>query len=493
MLTKLALLQIPILFVYSIIGSQIQENGTNTILISQSGIRVSAGIVAQNFLQSIDYAAFPGLLTAVTSESITNAVGTTITNWNYLGVAFTNLYTNVTGFPPTVQLSSVNGRKGVWFDQTNKMGCPVTSEMNSNCTIFIAGTFTNMDQNIRRYILSGPSNGGIMNEFDNASGKYFFVWVNANDVNMDSFPLVSGESRGETRFFRFETANDYTKSIQIGFNQSIQPCTWSGASINWAGNGWLALGSLSGVSDRGWVGLIQEVVIYTNALNMADCLTINNYLCKKYQVVPKGYLTCDGDQTLIGGAMSPTSKQYAPAYNQLIKYAGSNIVAGALASTLRSIASIQTHTTNTSSGALAVGFHPTSCDSVYLLCFGSAQISLGNYTASTLFPILSNCMACARANNWIVPAITLPPGCLTNDVERLSYNSMVRQWWPTFADCLIDLNTLPFTQPTDVTNSTYYVNDGGTIYCPTEIQSQVFARYIMQKLKPLVSTHFTEK
>jgi hypothetical protein len=105
---------------------------------------------------------------------------------------------------------------------------------------------------------------------------------------------------------------------------------------------------------------------------------------------------------------------------------------------------------------------------------------------------LGQSMATAKSIGYKTIAITLLPSGSTNDTQRLLYNDIVRTQWPTVADILVDLTTLPFTAPTDYTNSTYYIGSSG-FYYPSLFNSTQCSELILRAIRLLSTTNLISK
>ncbi len=455
--------------------------GLALFLFAQSGLGQQKRIARESFQYDTT-----GLLIALRSSDLESyAIGAPITSWNGLvGSA-----TSTTANGPKLDVGS-NGFRGARFYGTNYLTFTAPAAMNTNCTVFIVLEGNSGLDVGQKGLLSGATT---QIYWDSHSTSMELVAILTNSVTFSiTAPIpVSNPGRYVVYFnFGFGDTN-YPNKINFGLNKAVMPISYPIQKLDWQGGGVTSIGSAtwSLTGGSGITGMIYELAIYTNSLSSDKAQEIIENLRNKYSCKDPSYVYLDGDQGLIGGAMGTSEKQYAPVYHQLNKmfldHSG-----GITASTLRALSDIGTAATNLTSGVLPLAYFPGRDDHLYLVYYGETYL-LGSNAAS-LWPILSNCMAVAKSQGYIVPAMTLFPAGGTNDAERLLYNSWVRQYWPNCASALVDFMQLPFTAPTDYTNSTYYLNDSGP-YIPSRTQSIAASQFLMRTIKSMCSTNLVVK
>lgn len=436
-------------------------------------------IVATSYAQLPIYTNYSGLLFAsVASDAMnTYSIGSHVTNWP--GALSWNCSADTTNGPILVTGSC--GLPALKFCGTNYLVGTAPLALNTNCTIFMA--------------LECDSG---LNTGDKAlfGGAYRINW-SSDTVAMAGFlgraPIPVANPGRYVGFLQFKygdsTWNDH---LNGGLNGSVITSSSSTTTLGWAYNGQVALGSLITTlgGSGNFVGTVYEFAAYTNSLTADASQTIIRYLMNKYQVASPSVYFADGDQEFIGGAMNVHEKNWSPVFHQLDNVFAPH-VGGIMASTVRDLGDIQASATNTISGLLANNYFQCRLDHLYLLMYGVTYLQTGS--GATLFGITSNCMAAARSIGYVVPAMTLLPIGGTNDSERLVYNNLVRQHWPSCSSALVDFMVLPFTTPTDYTNGTYYIQDNAAGWVPSTTMSGMCSELLMRTVRKLCSTNLVVK
>jgi hypothetical protein len=449
-------------------------------------------LVPGKYLSFAGYTNYPGLMLAVTPYGLVGNNGDAVTNWTGLGTSLTNSSANA----PIVATRD-NGYKAAKFQGTSYLKFPSSSVMNSNLTVFIVLEATNSWGLGDKYLLSGASSALWWGNAVSQGNRLSLAPLDGGGLGINyctlTYPPTLSATATTTLYCQWKYgATNVPERVLVGVNKTVQAYTWTNGVLSWplSGQTYIGTASWSPGSDNGIYGWIHEIAIFTNALPVNSIGEIAAYLTAKYSTGDLGYLYADGDMGFIGGAMEANAKIYAPVFtlfnNSLLPHNS-----GIAASTVRLLTDIQVTATNRETGVLALYNYPGIKDKIYLLYYGGRDLQTTN--AAYLWPILSNCMASAKSQGYIVPVFTQLPQGGTNDVERLEYNRLAALHWPHCGTFLVDLQSLPFTSSTDYTNTIYYGPDTSNGYVPGPFMSTIVEAFLQKLMKPFLSTDIVIK
>lgn len=487
-----ATLDSPITRALTNVGAGMAWNGSQ---LSASGDGSALTNIADSALASyLNVAGIPTLALWLSGDMLTNyAVGDAVTNANGYGLSATSTVTD----GPRKVVSPNTGRYGLGYYGTNYLSAMFATSLNSNATIFIAYEATNRHALGDKYLFGGRTSQLLFGDGLATDANRFVIWFDsttglktAHNFNELQYPRSLSNTVTSVSGMLFEkgtnpwplrvyqTLNEFTTATmftnRMDFTDGSQPCI--------IGSG------LGGVTSTtyGFRGIIHEVIVFTNAIASQDYARISTYLRKKYQVRTPPYYMADGDMGFVGGAMGVDEKFVSPVMFELSKMflPCSQTIS---ASTVRTRAAMENDATNAVSAQLQKSYSPMRSDNLYLLYYGGREMVQGTNGADAWWHT-SNAMFRAKSAGWKVPVFTqLPNG--SNEVERATYNASARQYAHLVGNVLVDLESLPFTNPTDITNSLYYASDTASGYVPTTYFSKILTQFITEKLRTICTTN----
>ena len=192
---------------------------------------------------------------------------------------------------PLYRTNILNGVAAIQFDNNNVtndklQGLDASSLDNTTgVTIFTVTRPTNLDGGARS-IISKRTNVGV-------NQAYMFFYYNGNYIHTD---VVTNNNRFDTNPTTFANNNNYILDmIYDGSLAAANRCrVYSGESLIRTASETnasipdypspLIIGSTHDTDPRPFGGYISEVILYTEALNSAKRIIVNNYLSSKYAI-----------------------------------------------------------------------------------------------------------------------------------------------------------------------------------------------------------------
>lgn len=344
-----------------------------------------------------------------------------------------------------------NGVRRLYFDGGDSLVTPsfLDSSYNTALTVFV---------------LSEPINGLVYFRISGSHSTLFFSSGDAATTDFNGFfshtPLSVDESRTPivitNRALEVFRYNGTTITTRRNGSQ-----TTAAATGNHGLNGSLTIGAYA-PGGLGWIGWIDQYLIYKRALSDAEILQVEAAIAYTTSVGTRAsgagtrQVACDGNSLTQGaGGQTPYPTQLATLLG-----AGWNVVNYGVGGQEAWEMSNDATTTVDTQFALSA----TKCVSV--AWEGIIGLRLQTPVEVVYAHLVDYCRG-RRMVGWQVLVLTVLPSSGTGtpvgfEAARLSLNTLIRTNWATFADGLVDVTTdARIGDPGDELDTTYYLDEAG--------------------------------
>lgn len=403
---------------------------------------------------------FPNLVGWWDFSSISSTTGTKITSVPDLsGNGFT-LTNGVSAFSPTYVAKGINGLPSLLFNPTLSNNLATissffSSAFNTNLTVYIVRQMTNIPVDLSIECISGNGDWyiGMVPADQGTAAADYEGWRIHSGSFFGSRPISLFDPFGVTFISRPDRILNRFNGTRVEFLLTAPTMTPTGSFF---------VGCRTGFETLGWNGLISEIIVFNASHDDTTAsLLENNYLAPKYNLPTIKAIGIFDGASLTAGVGATTNGSYPQQAASLIGGSSQwNLINMGVAS--QNASTNINEATNSFIPAL-IG----KSKSFYVFWSGDNDIIHGATPQQAYTNVVTVCQLARQTGTKVIAISILPDyGFATNGVptfeaSRLTFNSLMRSNWNTFADGFYDAGNdqyLAYSQYAP-TNGVFYWTD----------------------------------
>ena len=381
-----------------------------------------------------------GVYKDAAKSSAASVAGDLVTTWADQSGSGNDVVQATSGSRPNYRPNTLNSLPVVRFSGTNVLAPASWTGSSQAQTVFIVY----------------KCNARCVQEYPIAQTNLFYEHLSGQ-------PTVHDPTDRSCAFGTIAISRDFQVMAFVASPTSVQ---FRQNGVNFASLAASANSTLSGLGIGGLTnatyglnGDIAEVLIYNAALSGTNLTSVENYLLTKYAIpsplsTSAPLVVVEGDSLSQGINTTLNTQEYPE-----VAYQGAS---GASPYNYRNFAVSGSQISDLTNRAAYVDalYQSSRAKNILYVWIGTNDMALGGLTPTQTYNALVTYCAARRTAGWKVIVRTMIPRAAYSDTNRLSFNSLVRAGWQTFADGLDDLGNDPILGQAGVqSNTSYYATD----------------------------------